>query len=429
MKLVRIKRVGSKSLYSTFLYMTLLPLFLFGLVMIVYSSRTLSASIQEEAANNMKNVGISVLLAFDIMYPGDYNIVINGEDVSYYKGDHLLTGDYALIDAIKEESNLEISLFFYDTRLITTIQDDVSDRFTNTGANIQIVREVLEKKMPHFFNNIKINGVPYFAYYEPIFSKDGEVCLGMIGVGKPAEQIVDSVKEAVYKNLAIMILTLLITAWFIVRFASKMVMVIKRMMDFLKDISLGNLESSLDPLVLSREDELGEMARLTITLQKSLRKLIERDVLTGLYNRRSGEKKLDEFRKKGTSFVIALGDIDFFKKFNDDFGHECGDVVLKEVARVLNDEMRGRGFVARWGGEEFLFAFENMETIAAGIAADKILHAVRDNKVLHEGKEHTVTMTFGVAKNQAEVPINLQIKEADEKLYKGKEGGRNRVVV
>jgi len=70
-----------------------------------------------------------------------------------------------------------------------------------------------------------------------------------------------------------------------------------------------------------------------------------------------------------------------------------------------------------------------METIAAGIAVDKILQAVRNNKVLHEGREHAVTMTFGVAKSRMEVPINLQIKEADEKLYKGKEGGRNRVVV
>lgn len=429
MKLARIKRAGLKSLYGTFLYMTLLPLFLFGLVMIVYSSKTLSLSIQEEAANNLKNVGISVLSALDIMYPGDYNIVIDGEDVSYYKGDHLLSGDYALIDAIKEESNLEISLFFYDTRLVTTIQDDVHGRFSNTGANVQIVREVLEKKTPRFFNNVKVNDVPYFAYYRPIFSEDGEVCLGMIGVAKPSEEIVGSVNAAVYKNLAIMILTLFITAWFIVRFASKMVLVIKSMMDFLKEISLGNLESTLDPLVLSREDELGEMGRLTVTLQMSLRKLIERDALTGLYNRRSGEKKLDEFREKGTLFVIALGDIDFFKKFNDNFGHACGDIVLKEVARVLNEEMRGLGFVARWGGEEFLLVFENMETIAAGIATDKILCAVRDNKVLHEGKEHTVTMTFGVAKNQAKVPINLQIKEADEKLYKGKEGGRNRVVV
>lgn len=429
MKLARIKTKGSKSLYGAFLYMTLLPLFLFGLIMIVYSSKTLSSSIQEEAANNLKNVGISVLSAFDVLYPGDYNIVFDGTDVSYYKGDHLLSGDYAFIDKIKKDANVEISLFFYDTRLMTTIQDKENGRFINTGANAYIVREVIEKKTPHFFNNVKINGVHYFAYYEPIFSQDGKVCLGMIGVGKTAEQIVENVNVAVYKNLAIMILTLLITSWFIIHFASKMVMVIKKMMDFLKDISLGNLESELDPFVVSREDELGEMGRLTMTLQMSLRKLIERDVLTGLYNRRSAENKLDEIRAKGHSFVIALGDIDFFKKFNDNFGHTCGDVVLKEVSRVLDDEMHGQGFVARWGGEEFLLVFENMETIAAGIATDKILQAVRNNKVLHEGREHAVTMTFGVAESQAEVPINLQIKEADEKLYKGKEGGRNRVVV
>ncbi len=291
-KLERIHRTGSKSLYATFLYMTLLPLFLFGLIMIIYSSKTLSSSIRAEAASNLKNVGISVLSAFDVMYPGDYHVVLEGTDISYYKGDHLLNGDSVLIDKIKKDSNVEISLFFYDTRLMTTLRDETDGRFTNTGANMQIVREVLEKKEPHFFDNIKVNGVHYFAYYQPIFSKDGEVCLGMIGVAKPAEKITEGVNGAVYKNLAIMILTLLVTAWFIIRFASRMVMVIKKMMDFLKDISLGNLKSELDPLVSLREDELGEMGRLTVTLQMSLRGLIERDALTGLYNRRSAEKKV-----------------------------------------------------------------------------------------------------------------------------------------
>lgn len=429
MKLAKIKRKGSKSLYGTFLYMTLLPLFLFGLVMIVYSSKTLSASMQSEAENNLRNVGISVLAAYDTMYPGDYHVVFQGDEVTYYKGDALLSGDYSVIDEIKEKTNVEVSLFFYDTRLLTTISDNETGRFINSGANSQIVESVIERKQACFFNNVIVNHEPYFAYYEPIFSQDNKVCLGMIGIAKPAEQIDQTIHSAVYRNIAIMVLALFLTAGFILRFASNVVMVIKKIMEFLKEISLGNLSTELDPLVAAREDELGEMGRFTVKLQASLRKLIERDALTGLYNRRSGEKKLDAVQASGVPYAVAIGDIDFFKKFNDNFGHDCGDVVLKEVARVLNDGMRGIGFVARWGGEEFLLVFENMEKLSAGIEADRILQAVRDNKVLHNGKEHAVTMTFGVADGTAGRPINLQVKEADEKLYEGKESGRNRVVV
>lgn len=429
MKLAKIKRKGSKSLYGTFLYMTLLPLFLFGLVMIIYSSKTLSESIQSEATNNLRNVGISVLAAYDTMYPGDYHVVIEGEEVSYYKGDVLLSGDYSVIDKIKEETDVEVSLFFYDTRLLTTISDEVNGRFVNSGANSQIIENVIEKKEACFFNNVTINRTHYFAYYEPIFSEDKEVCLGMIGIAKPAEQIEKTIHLAVYKNIAIMLLALLLTAAFIIRFASKIVMVIKKIMEFLKEISLGNLSTELDPLVFSREDELGEMGRFTVKVQAALRKLIERDALTGLYNRRSAEKKLDVIQASGVSYAVAIADIDFFKKFNDNFGHDCGDVVLKEVARVLNDGMRGRGFAARWGGEEFLLVFENSEKLAAGIAADEILQNIRDNKVVHNGKEHAVTMTIGIAQGDSGQPINLQVKEADEKLYEGKESGRNRVII
>lgn len=429
MKLAKIKRKGSKSLYGTFLYMTLLPLFLFGLIMIVYSSKTLSSSIQSEAKDNLRNVGISVLTAYDMMYPGDYNVVFQGDEVAYYKGDTLLSGNYSVIDAIKEKTDMEVSLFFYDTRLLTTVLDDETDRFINSGANSQIVEAVIGKKQACFFNNVIVNHEPYFAYYEPIFSQDNQVCLGMIGIAKPTAQIVKAIHSAVYRNIAIMALALLLTVGFILHFASNAVMVIKKIMEFLKEISLGNLSAELDPLVAAREDELGEMGRFTVKLQASLRKLIERDALTGLYNRRSGEKKLDAVQAGGASYAVAIGDIDFFKKFNDDFGHDCGDVVLKEVARVLNDRMRGIGFVARWGGEEFLLVFENMDKFSAGIEADRILQAVRDNKVLHNGREHRVTMTFGVAAGTVEQPINLQIKEADEKLYEGKESGRNRVIV
>ncbi len=280
-----------------------------------------------------------------------------------------------------------------------------------------------------FFNNAEINHERYFAYYEPIFTHDKSTCIGMLATAKPAAEIEKTVQSAVYKNIMIMVLALLITALFIVRFASNIVMVIKKMMDFLKDISSGNLDAELNPIVADRGDELGEMGRFTIRVQASLRKLIERDVLTGLYNRRSAEHKLDEIRQKGETYSIAIADIDFFKQFNDNYGHECGDIVLKEVARLLNDGMRNFGYAARWGGEEFLLLFENMGRLAAGIEADRILQTIRENCVNYNGNTHKVTLTIGISEGTADTPVNAQIKEADDKLYQGKESGRNRIVV
>ena len=195
----------------------------------------------------------------------------------------------------------------------------------------------------------------------------------------------------------------------------------------MKELAANNLSASLDESVSHRGDELGVMGRFMITLQNALKKLIERDVLTGLYNRRSAEKKIDEIENGCRTYCVSIGDIDHFKKFNDTFGHECGDVVLREVAHLLNDQMKGKGFVARWGGEEFLLVYENADIDSAYVALLDIREALHVKDVEYNGEIHKVTMTFGVEEKQQGVPINQLIRAADDKLYEGKQSGRDRV--
>lgn len=429
MKLTKIKRSGKQSLYGTFLTMTLLPLLLFGLIITVYSSVSLRKSILKQVSGDLENVADSVLVTYDAVYPGDFNVVIDDEVPFLYKGDQLLSGDYELIDAIKEKVNAEISVFFYDNRLLTTIKNVDGERFIHTGASDTIMNSVYHTREAKFFDNVSIGGVRYFAYYQPIMASDGATCLGLIGVAREASALRDDINTEIYKNLAIVIIALLITSAFIVSFTSKIVYVLQKIMDFMKVLADGFFYKQPDEVVMKRTDELGELGRSMVKVQTALRRQIERDPLTGLFNRRSGEKRLDELQKSGKPFALAIGDIDFFKKFNDNFGHECGDEVLKAVARVLSDSMVKQGFVIRWGGEEFLIAFEDSTKLSAGVKAGEILQAIRDNKVEYNGQSHSVTMTFGVAEGFADRPISEQINAADAKLYEGKEGGRNRVVI
>ena len=103
---------------------------------------------------------------------------------------------------------------------------------------------------------------------------------------------------------------------------------------------------------------------------------------------------------------------------------------MQKVSRSsLVHQVSSRRFVIRWGGEEFLIAFENHSRITAGVKAEEILQAIRDNKVEYNGQTHSVTMTFGLADGVSDGPISEQINAADAKLYEGKEAGRNRVVI
>ena len=156
-KNVHIKEIrGARSLYGALLSVTLIPLVLYGLVVTVYSSMSLVKDVQTEAESNLRNVCLTLAETYKELYDGDYNVVIYGDDVDFYKGDHQLNDEYEMLDAIHDQTGLDISMFFYDTRLLTTIRDKDGNRYVNTGANPVIVSDVIGSQTGRFYNNIAI---------------------------------------------------------------------------------------------------------------------------------------------------------------------------------------------------------------------------------------------------------------------------------
>lgn len=166
---------------------------------------------------------------------------------------------------------------------------------------------------------------------------------------------------------------------------------------------------------------------------KELRHAASTDPLTKIWNRfrmlEHVEKCLKKYRKGEMQFLsLAIGDIDFFKRVNDTYGHECGDEVLRSLARLFDEETHGIGAVARWGGEEFLFLFENMNGDDAWTALSLIHTKLNHLDIPYEGEMHRVTMTFGLTEYDFHLSLDDNIKLADDKLYLGKESGRDRIV-
>ena len=166
---------------------------------------------------------------------------------------------------------------------------------------------------------------------------------------------------------------------------------------------------------------------------KELRHVASTDPLTKVWNRfrmlEHVEKCLKRYRKGEMAFMsIAIGDIDYFKSVNDTYGHECGDEVLRSLAHLFDMETRDIGAVARWGGEEFLFVFEDMNGDEAWTALSLIQTKLNRLDIMYEGEVHHVTVTFGLTEYDFHLSLDDNIKLADDKLYKGKEGGRDRIV-
>lgn len=166
---------------------------------------------------------------------------------------------------------------------------------------------------------------------------------------------------------------------------------------------------------------------------EELRHVASTDPLTKVWNRfrmlEHVQKQLKKYKKGEMLFMsVAIGDIDFFKRVNDTYGHECGDEVLRRLARLFDEKTRGIGAVARWGGEEFLFLFENMNGDEAWTALSGIQRNLNKLEIPYGEQVLHVTMTFGLSEYDFKRSLDENIKLADDKLYQGKEGGRDRII-
>ncbi len=162
-------------------------------------------------------------------------------------------------------------------------------------------------------------------------------------------------------------------------------------------------------------------------------KLATTDGLTELYNHRYFQEQIrmqvEQSKRYNTSFSLIIIDIDFFKKFNDTFGHQSGDAVLRGVAQTLKRNVRATDIVCRYGGEEMSIILPNTPKGEAFSTAQKICSRVAEkNFKLSNGKETNVTISLGVSTYPADGESAVEIIEAaDKRLYNAKNNGRNQV--
>ncbi len=416
-------------LYRSLQSMSVIPLLVLALIITVFSYYAVKQAMHTEVHIELRNTAENVMMMYDLLYPGDY--YLEGTNFyDFYKGTQNLTDDHSIVDRLKADTQTDVTIFYQDTRILTTICNTEGRRITGTGAGALVIQDVLFSGQPHFYTNTEINGQQYFAYYTPLRNSDGSI-VGMIYAGKPCTEVNAAVRRAVLPIL-IAICSMAVVSLISSSYTRKLTNALQKIRTFLSKVSTGNLWEELDFDVLRRNDELSEMGYSALYMQRSLRNLVEQDTLTELNNRRFADKHLKQTQMNantyGNHFVVAIGDIDLFKSVNDTYGHDCGDVVLKRVASVLKNHMIGKGFVARWGGEEFLFLYDNLELGAARAETEKLLQEIRSMAVDYEGQTVRITMTFGLAEGGVNTSIRTLLQTADAKLYEGKESGRNRII-
>lgn len=439
------------SLNWSFLSITIVPMLVLGIIISIAGSGFVADSLNKATEEKMIDLSRTIMIGLDGMYPGDYHVEKESDGATLVKGEHIFNNDFEYIDSIKEETGIDVTIFYLNYAVATTLRDKHGDRMVGSGESDTVKVEVLNANTSRYYSDLSFGKEEYNVFYTPICDEDGKA-IGMISLAEPTYMVNTLAKNAVIPILLIALVSLVIGCIYTRHYSNGIIDDIRKIQKYMKAVSNGEFRASLGNDVESREDELGDMGRSAVKTALSLRKMVEEDLLTSLLNRRSADKHLhgtmNGYVDKGVKFCLALGDIDFFKKVNDTYGHEAGDKVLIAVSSAMKNFMIGKGYTIRWGGEEFILVFEGYYMDRALSLLEELLNKIRALEIVSGENVIKVTMSFGIVecdpddmerlafsedKSSEELEQNIKkrideyINEADARLYYSKQHGRNQI--
>lgn len=358
----------------------------------------------------------------DLTVRGDYKY----ENGLLLKGDLNIT-DSTMLYRVREKSHIDTTIFWGDTRIITTVEDEDGISAAGTKAEQAVDDVVLATGKDYFSDKVGINGTEYIGYYKALKNEDSSV-VGMVFAGKKRSTVYYKILRILAWFLGFSVVAVFAAVLCTRRYSNGVITDIASINHFLQTISEGALGENLNERIRRRKDELGDIGVYADKMRSNLQKLVEMDALTSLYNRRSGNHMMGALVEQKAVYTVVMCDIDFFKRINDTYGHAAGDQVLIEVSAAIRESVGVDGFAIRWGGEEFL-AIYCLDLTEARDRVVALQQSIRALVVNYGGADIQVTMTFGVTESAPAESCEKVVKRADEKLYIGKNGGRDQIVI
>lgn len=250
--------------------LTLIPLVILATIITVYAMNALKSSLEEEALSGLKDICHSVDAACTALDDGDY--VMEGDDLK--KGDYNITKDEALIDSFVDASDVEITLFYGDTRRATSLVDSKTQKkILGTKASQEVTDQVVKKSEEFSSTNLTINNQSFYAYYIPMKNSDGSV-VGMVFAGKSSEKVDAMIHKKTLGTMGISLGLLLIAALVVLLISNKLGKAVRKTEVMLNTLAQGDLSIQVDEKLLKRKDELGIMGRSLQELMDKLKNII-----------------------------------------------------------------------------------------------------------------------------------------------------------
>lgn len=254
------------------LVISLLPLVALGTILFLVSADRIANGIYDEAYVGMNATTIAVRDIFETGNEGQYHLDENGE---LWKGDTLnISQATGIVDDIKENTGMDVTVFWGDTRILTSLVDEAGERQIGTTASETVTQKVLGRGEAFYDRNVDILGTEYIVYYIPFYQEDSSEVVGMVFLGTPQETVSAIINKARIQMFFIILAALIIVAITTCLIVSNIVRALKRSMGFLAELSEGNLNVEIDKKTLRRKDEIGDVGREIAKLSKYLRETV-----------------------------------------------------------------------------------------------------------------------------------------------------------
>lgn len=241
-----------------------------SVMLTAFSVLNLESTMKERAQEALHNIAVSLMSTYEAMGDGDYTQDVEG---NVYKGTKLISDNYQIVDFIKEKTGDDATLFFGDTRVMTTIMKEDGNRAIGTKASDEVIQTVLIQGKEYFDSNVAVNGIPYYGYYVPLTNSDHSI-VGMIFAGTPSVAITSKISRTTSTLIGI---ALIVSVIFICFSSVELMRITKnmnKMMVFTNQMASGDLTTELDERVIKRKDEIGSMGAACIKLQESFKNII-----------------------------------------------------------------------------------------------------------------------------------------------------------
>ena len=251
------------------LLLCLLPMVLACLMITIFSANRLRSGIETEIEKSLKIVATSVNETYTNLYVGDYSQDQNGK---LKKGDTLISGDNVLIDSLKEQTGFEVSLMFGNMRLITTVRNPNGARINGIGIADSSYKAI-QTGEALFLTDYSVGGTQYYAYYQPLINSDGSV-IGAVEAAVNTSSVNKTINSQVLGIVGFSVVFVLLVAVAVVIMSRGMVQGMSAIQKFLNRIVHGELDAKPDTVQQNRNDEIGDIYRMAVSLQNTLYKIV-----------------------------------------------------------------------------------------------------------------------------------------------------------